>query len=113
MYNGPLEVASEAHARGILPHEHGVLTSEVESSLPFEPLLVRPGDAVLFDSYLPHRSGPNTSSSWRRSAYLTYNPAAEGNLHDAYYARKRRAMLEGTAGTISINKDFGGRIVSA
>ena len=55
----------------------------------------------------------NTTASWRRSAYLTFNRAAEGDLHAAYYAKKREAFAQGTAGTISINKDFGGAIVQA
>ena len=74
-------------------------------------VLVEPGDIVLFDSYLPHRSFTNASDTWRRSAYLTFNRAAEGDLHAAYYAKKREAFAQGTAGTISINKDFGGAIV--
>ena len=37
--------------------------------------------------------------------------AREGDLHAAYYAKKREAFAQGTAGTISINKDFGGAIV--
>ena len=70
-----------------------------------------PGDLVLFDSYLPHRSAPNASSTWRRSAYLTFNRAAEGDYHEAYYATKAKAFSEGVAGAISINDDFGGDIV--
>ncbi len=77
----------------------------------FVPVLVSPGDLVLFDSYLPHRSQPNASAGWRRAAYLTYNRAAEGDLHAAYYAKKRDAMRDGSAGTISINKDFSGQII--
>ena len=50
-------------------------------------------------------------AGWRRIAFLTYNRASEGDRHAAYYEAKRRAMSAGTAGSISINKDFGGEIV--
>ena len=50
---------------------------------------------VLFDSYLPHRSAPNHTNTWRRSAYLTFNARSQGDLHAAYYAKKKRLMREG------------------
>ena len=89
--NGPLEVPSrpELHSRGIFDHRHGVIKPAIEAELsPWTSLHVSPGDMVLFDSYLPHRSAPNASSTWRRSAYLTFNRAAEGDCHAEYYATK-------------------------
>ena len=109
--NGPLEVAPGRHREGVLPHDAGVIAADAEAAMAFVPALLQPGDVLLFDSFLPHRSAPNTTASWRRSAYLTFNRAAEGDLHAAYYAKKREAFAQGTAGTISINKDFGGAIV--
>ena len=113
-HNGPLELPARAglHTQGILPHAHGVIDAGVEDAAgPWTPVLVSPGDVVLFDSYLPHRSHANTSSRWRRSAYLTYNRAREGDFHGAYYSKKRAAFDDGSAGAISINRDFGGNIV--
>ena len=46
-----------------------------------------------------------------RSAYLTYNAAREGDFHAAYYRKKHQAFSDGSAGSISINDDFGGDIV--
>ena len=66
---------------------------------------------VLFDSHLPHRSSPNDSDRWRRSAYLTYNAALEGDFHAAYYRKKLQTFSEGTGGSISINNDFSGDVV--
>uniref|UniRef100_A0A7S0IQ31 HD domain-containing protein n=1 Tax=Calcidiscus leptoporus TaxID=127549 RepID=A0A7S0IQ31_9EUKA len=109
--NGPLEVATALHTQGIFANEYGVITAEAEKSMAFTQVLVRPGDIVLFDSFLPHRSGSNLTQGWRRSAYLTYNVAAEGDLHEAYYARKKAAWAAGTAGSISINRDFAGQAV--
>lgn len=48
------------------------------------------GDILVFGSYLAHRSGANTSSKDRRAIYATYNCAAEGNLHDQYYADRQK-----------------------
>ena len=113
-HNGPLEIPTRPglHAKGIYENTSGVIAKAVEESLgPWEPVLVQPGDMVLFDSSLPHRSVTNTTDRWRRSAYLTYNVRREGDLHAAYYRTKAAAFSDGSAGTISINKDFGGDIV--
>ena len=71
----------------------------------------QPGRSRALRLVLPHRSQTNLSDTWRRSAYLTYNIASEGDLHAAYYQKKLSAFREGVAGDISINKDFGGEIV--
>jgi hypothetical protein len=47
----------------------------------------------------------------RRLAYLTFSPLAEGDHRITYYAAKAQAMAQGTAGSISINDDFSGKIV--
>ena len=47
------------------------------------------GDILVFGSYLAHQSGANTSSKDRRAIYATFNCAAEGDLHDQYYADRR------------------------
>jgi ectoine hydroxylase-related dioxygenase (phytanoyl-CoA dioxygenase family) len=47
---------------------------------------------LLFDSYLPHRSGPNRSQSPRRALYVTYNRTSEGDVRDAYFDHKRRTF---------------------
>ena len=71
-------------------------------------VLVEPGDVVLFDSYLPHRSDANATDGWRRSAYITFNRAAEGDFHERYYETKRANLK---SGAISLNLDFAGSIV--
>ena len=50
------------------------------------------GDIVLFDSYVPHRSGANQSAVPRRALYVTYNPASAGDRRSDYFERKRRAF---------------------
>ena len=51
----------------------------------------RPGDVVFFDSYVPHRSGPNLTAEARRVLYVTYNRLSEGDHRTRYYADKRKS----------------------
>jgi hypothetical protein len=112
MKHGPVEMAPARHLDGVLPNEAGVIDSDVVAKMEFEPCLVESGDMVFFCSYAPHRSTRNDTEHTRRLAYLTYNPLGEGDLHGPYYRKKHEAMASGGAGSISINKDFGGSIVS-
>jgi ectoine hydroxylase-related dioxygenase (phytanoyl-CoA dioxygenase family) len=57
----------------------------------FRSLPTQPGDAVFFDSFLPHRSAPNPTDTARRVLYITYNLRAEGDQRARYYADKRRS----------------------
>lgn len=106
--NGCLQVAAGLHKQGVIDHIEGVTRPEIENGMNFINVLVKPGDIVLFDSYLPHRSAANNTNTWRRLAYLTFNPLSEGDLHAAYYTKKRELMK---TGAISLNLDFAGRIV--
>lgn len=91
--NGCLEwVAGHAAARTLDQAPDGTLAPEVEAALDFRPLPTQPGDVVIFDSYVPHRSGPNRSGGPRRALYVTYNPASQGDRRAEYFARKRRAF---------------------
>lgn len=47
-----------------------------------------PGDVILFDSYVPHGSPPNTSDADRRNIYLTFNRASDGDMRAQYYRDK-------------------------
>jgi hypothetical protein len=88
--NGALEMAREAAQTAFLPQNpDGTLRPDVVARLDFVPVLARPGDVIVFDSYVPHRSGPNRSGGPRRSYYVTYNRASAGDRRAAYYARKR------------------------
>jgi len=110
-HNGPLQVSAGGHNEGVFKNEAGVLDKAIEDSMEFVPVLTKPGDIVLFDSFLPHRSDANMSDSWRRLAYLTFNKLSEGDLHEPYYKTKIDMMKQGTAGSISINKDFTGEVL--
>ena len=106
--NGALQVAPRSHDRGIIDHTNGVIPDDSFDDDDAVLLRLHPGDVVLFDSFLPHKSNANATSHWRRSAYLTFNPASEGDFHAAYYAKKAQSMQKGS---ISLTKDFAGVIV--
>ena len=52
--------------------------------------MIGPVYIILFDSFVPHRSGPNLSNGSRRVIYLTYNLSDEGDYYEEYFASKRK-----------------------
>lgn len=88
--NGCLEIVRGRHVEELLPQAaDGSLDVKFCETLAWEPLTTEPGDIVLFDSYIPHRSAPNRTDKPRRAFYITYNRASEGNFRDRYYQDKR------------------------
>jgi 2-aminoethylphosphonate dioxygenase len=91
--NGCLEFGRGAPAGLPLPEaEDGTLAPSAIGALAWEPLPTSRADVLFFDSYVPHRSGPNLTSEPRRVLYVTYNRASEGDRRDEYYAMKRRCF---------------------
>lgn len=89
--NGSLEIAGGYNRRGLVGSLWEPLTDMEMRGMEFAQLLAKPGDAVFFDSYAPHRSGPNLTPNPRRVLYLTYNRAGEGDHRERYYADKRKS----------------------
>jgi phosphonate degradation associated HDIG domain protein len=69
--------------------KHGDVVAEIEAALDWQIVETNPGDLVLFDSFVPHRSSTNQSSASRRAMFLTFNAAREGDWYTRYYADKR------------------------
>lgn len=88
--NGCLEMVRGRHKEGIFDGENGTIGKKWEDEFKWEFLYGKVGDIILFDSFVPHRSGPNVSDGSRRIIYLTYNLSEEGNHYDAYFASKRK-----------------------
>lgn len=88
--NGCAEFAAGHHKMGLLGDEWKPLTEAQLRDVRFDPCPMAPGDAVFFDSYVPHRSGPNTDSHPRRNLYVTYNRASDGDFRDEYFRKKRK-----------------------
>ena len=86
--NGCLELAPGHHKEGFIGERWKPLA---EDALEYIPVPTRPGDAVFFDSYTPHRSDPNNTNSARRVLYVTYNRLSEGDHRKQYYADKRNS----------------------
>jgi 2-aminoethylphosphonate dioxygenase len=91
--NGCLEVVDALHGSGLLPQaSDGTLQADWVSRQLWKPIEMAPGDVLIFDSYLAHRSGPNLSDRPRRALYVTYNRASAGAHRDAYFQHKRAAF---------------------
>jgi hypothetical protein len=91
--NGCLEVVEGLGGRGLLPGApDGTLQAEWVAAQTWKPIEMMPGDVLLFDSYLPHRSGPNRTDRPRRALYVTYNRASAGSHREAYFQKKRDAF---------------------
>jgi hypothetical protein len=90
--NGCLEVVFGAHKNGMLSDPWKELPFDVVQNLKFTPLELQVGDTVFFDSFVPHRSAPNTTNSARRALYATYAMASEGDFRERYYADKRQSF---------------------
>lgn len=89
--NGCLEVVRGEHHK-LLGERWKEVPSELVEKMKWESLPTKPGDVVLFDSFVPHRSGPNMTDSKRRVLYTTYALASEGDLRERYYADKRKSF---------------------
>ncbi len=85
--NGCLELAPGWHERGLLGEPWKPLGDAVPDAAYVACPTAR-GDAVFFDSYVPHRSAPNATDAPRRILYVTYNRLSAGDQRARYYADK-------------------------
>ena len=90
--NGCLELCAGHHTRGLLGEEWTPLTEDDMRRLGARPVPTRAGDAVFFDSYTPHASGPNLTGERRRVLYITYNRRSAGDHRVRYFADKRESF---------------------
>ena len=91
--NGCLEVVDGYHGAGLLPQaKDGTLDRGWSDRQVWKPIETQPGDMLFFDSYVPHRSGPNRSGSPRRALYVTYNRQSDGDYRGLYFSQKRAAF---------------------
>ena len=90
--NGCLEMVAGHHDRGLIGDLWKPLTAEQMQGMEFVSVPTAPGDAIFFNSYAPHRSAPNSTSTPRRVLYITYNRASEGDWRVQYYVDKRKSF---------------------
>ena len=87
--NGCLEMAAGWHDKGLIGAEWTPLGEVEIAGMEFKSCPTQPGDAVLFDSFAPHRSAANMTDTPRRTLYITYNRASAGDHRVRYFADKR------------------------
>jgi len=91
--NGCLELMRSERIRDLLPAEKDLTLSEdFEMKNEWISVETEPGDILVFDSYIPHKSAANLTKSSRRALYATYNKACEGDWREKYYEEKRRVF---------------------
>lgn len=87
--NGCLEMATNYSGQQLIGRDWEPLTAADLAGTVFAPIEAEPGDAVFFDSFVPHRSAANLTDQARRVLYYTYNAASAGDSLAQYYADKR------------------------
>jgi ectoine hydroxylase-related dioxygenase (phytanoyl-CoA dioxygenase family) len=70
--NGCLYVAPGRHREGLLGPKMKPMLPEHLVTMDFVPIYQKPGDILMFDGFLPHKSAPNNSNKPRRVLLLTF-----------------------------------------
>ncbi|MCA9299978.1 MAG: phytanoyl-CoA dioxygenase family protein, partial [Phycisphaerales bacterium] len=106
--NGGLELVAGRHHGGMLAQDSkGCIDPTIADTLEWRAVPCEAGDVLLFDSFTPHRSGPNRSDRSRRVLYVTYSRASEGDLRSSYYETRSRELR---AGRVSLIGHFQGEL---
>lgn len=89
--NGCLEVVRGSHKMSVPIGEDNCIEKSWEEAQKWEAVPLKPGDTLIFGSFLAHRSGPNTTTRPRAAIYATFNAVSDGgDRHKAYYEKRRR-----------------------
>jgi ectoine hydroxylase-related dioxygenase (phytanoyl-CoA dioxygenase family) len=92
--NGCFQFAVGGHLRGRMGN---ICRKNVDPDLEYLSFEMSPGDVILYDGYLPHRTGKNTTTTSRKAILLSFNGAAGGDQRHRYIAHfqqlQRRSIL--------------------
>lgn len=103
--NGCLWFAPGEHRDGVSAvNDRGCLPAELEDRMTWIEAPVEPGGVVFFTSFTPHKSPTNRSDASRRSLYVTYSKASEGDLRDAYYEDRKQSMTSHDAANATASR---------
>jgi len=96
--NGATEVFPQYHRQGYMSPRDGeyhLLPPDSVDESRAVILELEPGDIAVFGGFVPHRSGPNRSSQWRRQLYLSYNAGRDGGeQRDSHYREFHEWLVE-------------------
>lgn len=87
--NGCLEIVRNKNNIGVI-NNNGIIPQNIENKLKWEFVEANTCDLLIFDSYTPHRSGPNNSNNSRSIFYFTFNQCEEGNYYYENINYKRK-----------------------
>jgi len=93
--NGCLEIVRGRHREGVFENDYasgGGINEQVVAGMNWEHMITNVRDIIVFDGFVPHRSGKNKTNSSRSIYYFTYNKASEGDFYDEYFAKKREML---------------------
>jgi ectoine hydroxylase-related dioxygenase (phytanoyl-CoA dioxygenase family) len=83
--NGCMEMSSKNKLNNIVDEK-----DIPDLQFDWQAVSMNPGDVLFFDSYIFHKSNPNTSNLPRRAILATYNKAMEGSFRNNYFELKRK-----------------------
>jgi hypothetical protein len=91
--NGCLEVADDlARLNRLIAEEWRPISESEARDFSLQALPMQPGDAVFFDSFVPHSSKANHSAGRRRMLFFSYNSRDHGDQRDPYLTAKRASF---------------------
>ena len=85
--NSCLEVSPGNHRRGLLGPYMGAIEEKHLEGMEWIPIIQEPGDVLIFDGFLPHRSAPNTSDRTRRILIYTYTRKEDGDIRNKFLGK--------------------------
>lgn len=91
---GGFEFALNASPNMYYPSENGKLFQTQFEKFQRASLNYPAGDAIAFDSYAPHQTHRNSSTSIIPHIILTFNDARHGSHRPQYYAEKIKSMRQ-------------------
>lgn len=86
--NGCLFIAPGRHKEGMLGGKMVPMDERNLADMEFIPIHQEPGDVLVFDGFLPHKSAPNNSSKSRRTLLFTYTKESDGDLRKMYLSSR-------------------------
>lgn len=108
--NGALQFALGKHREGLFSPLYEVMNPDYLNTWDFQPIQMAPGDAIIFDSYLPHYSTANNSQTSRKIIFLTFIDANYSDVASHFFAEKRLRqppMDERDSNTNLVRNEYG------